>query len=933
MTAALKATAWRHRGMVEAVGMVLDAPWVDPAARCKRVLDHWEPGARLEALPHGGWVLWWPHPRRVDAGRCDGTPLVPAGAAAAAVPLLHPTAAPAGAVVTLGHGVLRAVPPAERTALDPATWLDLRAFTTAQPRPLGGPQPLPAVHRPPALDVRRAAGLAAPDDHDTAVMAALQTQRAGPGADARSNTPGLWQRAAHGAQRRWDAVRTMARASAPGKGRRPTRWRRWWSKVRNTLMASDPADPPTVRIPRLPPPEAAAAAPWWRRAFSQLAWRSALGRWLGQVHGRHLARTLELLEEGDLDEALRRAIPLSKVPGDAGPLAPPPLLPPGRRADLSIRPHRGARSSSLGLGAVLFERLRQLYRQAFERLDAQGRHDEAAFVLAELLGDTEEATAYLERHARLNLAAQLAEGRGAAPGLVVRLWMLAGETGHAVLLARRHGAFADAVTRLRQRNPALSDMLRVLWADAMAESGDLLGAARVAVDVAAHKELVMRWLDMAVDRGGIQGMRARLMRLGMALEPAMDSPDARAVLGALDGQSDDDTDLRAALLVDLAEPGRWPQLAGLGSRAVRTALRDGARGLPGVDEHLAARLMEKSADGLLRADLPAWPRTRGGWLTRNQALAVVKDSSERGAHAVADAAALPQGRLLVALGEAGVALLTRDGRRVAHFDAPADQLCVCVHPDRALAVAHRGTARMVTQLDLAQRTCTPWLLTSLDAWAAAYDGSGWLVAHGQEVLLLDATAPVARTLWRVPALGEAVRAVHWAPSSLSVTLATEAWRYQVPQMALRDRIPLDWRVPRPSLVPGPVVVDARGHVARTWLPDEDAPAGQKDTLSLEVQHASGRVWLEAPGVGVGLPQVSFEAPWLACVTQLADPPQSRVMLFHAGLAAMVAQVSLLGVRQVRVRLQPDALVVMDDTGLVETVDLRDGRLGSVRVMP
>ena len=45
-----------------------------------------------------------------------------------------------------------------------------------------------------------------------------------------------------------------------------------------------------------------------------------------------------------------------------------------------------------------------------------------------------------------------------------------------------------------------------------------------------------------------------------------------------------------------------------------------------------------------------------------------------GAFAVSDAAYLPGGRCVVALGEAGVRLLSRDGRTVAHFDQPATDI-------------------------------------------------------------------------------------------------------------------------------------------------------------------------------------------------------------------------------------------------------------------
>ena len=55
--------------------------------------------------------------------------------------------------------------------------------------------------------------------------------------------------------------------------------------------------------------------------------------------------------------------------------------------------------------------LYQLYHASYKRLEAQNRIEEAAFVLAELLHANEQAVALLERHGKLKLAAELAEGR------------------------------------------------------------------------------------------------------------------------------------------------------------------------------------------------------------------------------------------------------------------------------------------------------------------------------------------------------------------------------------------------------------------------------------------------------------------------------------------------------------------------------------------
>jgi hypothetical protein len=176
-----------------------------------------------------------------------------------------------------------------------------------------------------------------------------------------------------------------------------------------------------------------------------------------------------MFERGDLGEALRHAIPLGGAQIESKPIA---LGIPSARERLDIEPDAAAPGSSYAFGAELYAEMQRLYRRAFERLDAQGRVDEAAFVLAELLRTDAEAVSYLERHGRARLAAELAEVRGLAPGLVVRQWFLARDVDRAVAVARAHGAFADAVDRLeRAQKKQEARALALCWAEDLAEAG------------------------------------------------------------------------------------------------------------------------------------------------------------------------------------------------------------------------------------------------------------------------------------------------------------------------------------------------------------------------------------------------------------------------------------------------------------------------------
>src|SRR5207247_1315275 len=77
---------------------------------------------------------------------------------------------------------------------------------------------------------------------------------------------------------------------------------------------------------------------------------------------------------------------------------------------------------------------------------------------------------------------------------------------------------------------------------------------------------------------------------------------------------------------------------------------------------------------------------------------------------VQDAAHLPSGRTLVALGEMGVRLLASDGRVIRDWaTVPADRLVPADSGTVALALAQRGKLWRLTRLDLVTGAVTPWV--------------------------------------------------------------------------------------------------------------------------------------------------------------------------------------------------------------------------------
>ncbi|MBK8251407.1 MAG: hypothetical protein IPK82_01905 [Polyangiaceae bacterium] len=249
---------------------------------------------------------------------------------------------------------------------------------------------------------------------------------------------------------------------------------------------------------------------WIEQLATSLSWAAArflawsqFSSIITRRQSEYVARMFQMFDDGDLEAALRHAIPLGT--GESAP-APPMLGTPSPRADLTITPHRQKASSSLYSSGDLQEELRRRYRAAFEQLEKKGEIEKAAFVLSELLKVDEEAVAFLEKHKRYSLAAELAEARGLGPAVVVRLWFLAGDIERAVRIAKLHGAFGEAVIRLTAMgNMEQAAALRLLWADSLASAGQYVAAVDAVWPIEKARRLAKKWIDNAVATGGPPG--------------------------------------------------------------------------------------------------------------------------------------------------------------------------------------------------------------------------------------------------------------------------------------------------------------------------------------------------------------------------------------------------------------------------------------------
>lgn len=931
-----------HRGHVEAVAYLLDPAALGEAEARRRVLALWHPGVRVFQTPVG-LLLQLPRPEWVDCSLAPGLPLTlldkSRGSVWTALPLSAAEQAalapPPGSVVLFHHGTLRVEPVEVAQQVDPARWLELGELRPFQVQSLGRPPAAATltVETTREFDGRKSIpGVPAASTELRDVLFALQ--RAKEQAErARRGAPGIpvggesaagrvgtaLGRALGGLLRDFQTLfpdrGTGGGAGGAGRGRVPSG---------PGAVPQDWELPFADRLSRVA-----------RRAAGRMISAFRLSGLIGRKHAEYVGKMLDMFERGDLTEALKHAIPLGSMPGMDH--LPPSLGGLGPRADLSISPFMTPASSAIGVGGGFFQDLESIYRRAFQRLEQEGRIEEAAFVLAELLHANEEAVAFLERHGRYRLAAEIAEARELPPGLVIRQWFLAGDRDRAVAMARKLGAFADAVGRLEKSDPEKAKALRMLWADSLATSGDYTGAVEAAWPVVEARHLTSEWLARVLALGGIAA--ARMLPRRLVLEPEAWPEVRSAALALLEQDEAETAPERLALAEALRKAPPSPQTSTLARAAARALLRDGGAGLVHLRSGDYRLLVNYSGDGVLRTDLPELPSPKLPHLAgRPEPLEWNLTSADVGTLPVLDAALLPGGRTIVALGEAGSRLIARDGRTIAEFREPAHYLVVSDRGDRAIALARRGDAYRLARLDFLSRKSEFWCEAQLTTWAPDYDGSIWFAATRDGFLAVDATAPKLACLWRVNEVPGSIVTINRTPNHCSllsyvhenrdawgnpapVTESWQRWTYQLPNLVLRRRE----NVEEGSAVSWNAV-SADGTAAGTPRQSQQVSLFGPETYMVV---KSRPLTMQALPGAVPLPP-RFAPGWV--LGGVAYPGGCTLHLVDETSLQTRASFTLGGASRVSYRFLDGVLTVADDRGRLLALDLEQGhRLRDLRL--
>ncbi len=922
-----------HHGFISASGLLFDLEFIELDAARMRIMSMWTAGSKVFKLPDA-LVLVLPKPIPIFCNESQGLPLSALNLSAAA-PLMS---------IPLTEKQVKQLRPPNRSLVrakagdvrienldneeDPSAWFDLEAYSELKVTP---PKVKPSATTPEIKsesfnprDEFRGIPAAAPEMQE--FMEQLRREAQNPG------QAGQGQR--------------------QNREEQPSGFERWLRSLFQTPQQPQGTGRQSAQQFGTPaPPQQSGTGEDSDLIFNlrvqlyKLMSATGIADFFHKKQAAYMYDMLDKFERGDWSEALRYAIPLEK---DSRGRAIPSLGIPTPRKDLNL--NLGPQNQSAGLivsGEDLYERMRRMYRNAFERLEAAGRIDEAAFVIAELLKEPTEAMAFLEKHKRYETAAKLAESRELKPEYIVRLWILANNPKRAALIARKSGCFAEAVKLLQKEHPDLANALRTIWATHLAESGDYAKAAMVA-NTPALSHLSLKWTKLALELGDPNS--GQLLASWLIPLPSEDWPELKEyALRLLEDESRELAPARHTFTLELAKSSllRSNEAHVLMRAALRATLADESRGYVALNKKVLKQLLHSSNDAGLQTDVSACKteQTLTPLPLVLEPINYIISENDVGINTIYDCSCLRNGNSIVALGEAGVCLLGREGQTLRHLSIPADRLVVSHHGDRVIAVANRGDAKRLTRIDFVSGKAEYLGEALIDVFANNYDGSVWYAAKGDQLYIVDAIADRFKVLWIMPNVVTKVTQIVGSTDTCSFitsglitqdmfgrpvetpAVKTEVWRCDVPGMVLRARMD-------------------QTHMNRTpgFLSCTVTPAG--DLIESAVNgHEEDVVAIKIRGTQIPSTfprsygrecELVANNSWLAAVVPRTDPsgptPVATCYLINIAAAAVRARIHFNGTVRLNARLVNDTLALCDDLGRLVVIDLHHGTLlNSTRV--
>jgi hypothetical protein len=763
------------QGWQALAGLWFPSDWFSAMERRRRILANWREGTSVFSFPLGD-LLRYPVAEKQDCAALSGWPLRFEGRTLCSADLEASEVSDltmADVWIIIGGRVV-AMNYEDATQLDPSTWLCIEGYSLLETYDCRAALPEQTLEIPEKVrDLREVLGKTIPPasaDRDAFLRAVQSRQeRHSPGNRSSAHKRSLLAWIAD----LWVGVIPFLKRS--GKRAQPMPQAGGNHPSQQLKQMADP----------IPPRQRSIVPQRWRNWLARVAMMTQLSRLLGRQQAAYLNRMIELFEAGDVEEALRHAISL----GSGGDSLGHAFGTPTARKDLALS-HSLKAGSSIHIGHEMEDYLLRLYRNTFEKLDRAGRVSEATFVLAELLQNRQEALDYMEKQGQFSEAAELALAWDQPSDVIVRLYCLAGDWRRAVAVARRDGAFANAVLMLEKRWPDPAKRLRLEWADALALQGDWLGAVEVVWPLTEHRDKACTWLASAEAGGGQLAARALVKR-------ALLLPDTLSAyaeyLTALRDERELHRERGAIAEALLALKGNLGQASQLARILAPATLVDQLSGVGKLNKRELQKLLKLTNDRLLSADLPsqALPvEIREPLLERSTAQQF--EAPMAGNRPILDAVPLEEGRYLLGFGEAGAAVVDSRGAILLRFTVPAERLVIAYSRQLALALAQRGDVWRVSRLDLSNRRTTDLGVLGFEHFADEFDGIAWSVASNRQIRVIDTARSLQTVLWQVHDLPGPVCAIssndqieQWLIAKEDQNM--ELWCYSLPERRLDSR--------------------------------------------------------------------------------------------------------------------------------------------------
>lgn len=325
----------RGRQSVAAIWFPRD--WFDSITQARRIVACWRTGATAMRFARGD-LLRYPVAIDMDCHMLPGWPLRHEGRAlsTAALTARELATAPDGDVLIVSGAEIMALNFSDAVPLDPASWLDVARLTLHETYDCTTPPPAPIVLDLDARSVREVLGDAVPPasveqsqfieairkaQHERAQKTPQASQSNKP-ADSKGNAWGLlvWlliaifvmsavARDGPGAFALLCVIAILTRLFiALARGVLPGLIRSVLQRVPSGPVFEERVAAPTENLPArrntLTRPQR------WRQLLARWSMTLQLSRLIGRAQARYMRRMLGLFEDGNLEEALRHAIPL-----------------------------------------------------------------------------------------------------------------------------------------------------------------------------------------------------------------------------------------------------------------------------------------------------------------------------------------------------------------------------------------------------------------------------------------------------------------------------------------------------------------------------------------------------------------------------------------------------------------------------------------------